>query len=279
MRYTQQITKSKAIARGWGGATALLLAGVVLSGCHIDMWNQSKMKPYYESDFFPDRSANRPLVEHTVPRGQIHSADPAYYTGFMNGKLVATIPVRAVQSFESPKAMLLRGQNRFNAYCSPCHGRAGDGNGFIMQRGLGYWQKLAASYHTDRLRKIQDGHFYDVITNGYGVMYSYGARIQDVNDRWAVVSYVRALQLTRATSPAMPETNTPLQNSLGMEKPLNQTPGGVATDQGSPPDMTTPGGAPSAPSASDMSAPGAAGTDTGAPTGLSSAATAPGATK
>jgi mono/diheme cytochrome c family protein len=162
------------------------------------MWRQAKLKPYQEFDFFPDRQASRPLVPNTVARGKIKTDDPAYFTGKLSGKPIKTIPVRAVQAFESPKAMLLRGKDRFDAYCTPCHGKTGNGNGFIMQRGLGNWQKLAASFHDERLRKTEDGHIYDVLTNGIGVMYGYASRIQDVNDRWAIVAYVRALQLAQS---------------------------------------------------------------------------------
>ena len=179
-------------------AATLALSATVLSGCHLDMWRQAKLKPYQEFDFFADRQASRPLVPNTVPRGKMKAGDPAYFTGKVNGKPIRTIPVRAVQAFESPKAMILRGQDRFNAYCTPCHGMTGNGNGFIMQRGLGNWQKLAASFHDERLRKVEDGHIYDVLTNGIGVMYGYASRIQDVNDRWAIVAYVRALQLAQS---------------------------------------------------------------------------------
>ncbi|GAB4456569.1 MAG: hypothetical protein OHK0029_14770 [Armatimonadaceae bacterium] len=182
--------------------TLLCTAGM-LSGCHLDMWRQAKLKPYREFDFFADRSTMRPVVPNTVARGKMESTNPVLYTGRgADGKLVKNIPVEAVRAFESPKAMLLRGEDRYAAYCTPCHGKVGNGNGFIMQRGLGYWQKLAASYHSDRLRNIEDGHLYDVITNGYGVMYGYAARIQNVNDRWAIVAYIRALQLAQGTGGA-----------------------------------------------------------------------------
>jgi mono/diheme cytochrome c family protein len=266
MRQSRITALSNRGLRGWVGVTALLSAGVILSGCHIDMWNQSKMKPFYQSDFFPDQSADRPLVEHTVAVGPIQSADPGLYTGYINGKLIPTIPVRAVQSFESPKAMLLRGQNRFNAYCTPCHGKTGDGNGFIMQRGLGYWQKLAASYHTDRLRKTPDGHIYDVLTNGYGVMYAYGSRIQDVNDRWAIVSYVRALQLARTTSPVGAAGDTPMT-------PPGETPLVSADTTATPaaaPSAATGPAATSAPSLGALAPP---------PGAAPSSPAAPGATK
>jgi len=169
------------------------------------MWIQPKAKPNNQSDFFTDEQASRPLVAGTVPQGELRLAD-AYHTGYgSDGKLIKKIPAAAVQSFESPKAMLLRGQERYNIYCQPCHGKVGNGDGMIMQRGLGYWQKLAASYQTDKLRKVEDGHIYDVLSNGYGVMYGYGARIQDINDRWAVVAYIRALQRAQQGVPATPE--------------------------------------------------------------------------
>lgn len=187
------------------GAALLLGGAAALSGCHIDMWDQPLHKPYYENDFFSDRSELRPVVPNTVPHaGDITARlDDAYTTGRdAAGKYVPQIPARAVHAFGSPKAMLLRGQDRFNAFCSPCHGYIGDGNGMISQRGLGYWQKLPASYYTDRLRKVEDGYIYDVLVNGHGVMYGYGSRISDFNDRWAVVSYVRALQLAHGASPS-----------------------------------------------------------------------------
>jgi mono/diheme cytochrome c family protein len=194
-------------ARIYLGLTLVLTAMVSVSGCHVDMWRQPKIKPYWQSDFFNDEQGSRPLVAHTVARGHVITDDIPYYTGKdANGKLIKTIPVRAVQSFASPKDMLLRGQNRFNAYCSPCHGKSGNGNGFISNRGLGYWSKLPASYQTDRLRKTQDGHLYDTLVNGYGIMYGYGSRIQNIDDRWAVVAYIRALQL--AATGGAPTTDT-----------------------------------------------------------------------
>lgn len=264
MQYTKR--KTNTLPCRWVAATCLLGAGVALSGCHIDMWMQPKMKPYYASDFFADQQANRPLVPHTVAQGGMRLDDPAYYTGYDGaGKALAKTPVRAVKAFASPKEMLLRGQDRYNAYCSPCHGRVGNGNGYIMQRGLGYWQKLAASYHTDKLRKTGDGHIYDVIVNGHGVMYGYGSRIQNVDDRWAIVNYVRALQYANnapaaggtvpadvqqqlnndnangtargndpsgnpllQTNPNSPTQPTRTSGSQQTERPVNRTPGGEA---------------------------------------------------
>lgn len=196
------------------GVLATLGAGSLLSGCHIDMWAQPKVDAYEESDFFADRQASRPLVPGTRAQGALKETDPVYYTGFEpTGRRVARIPQRAVRAFASPGEMLKRGQDRYEAYCTPCHSRVGNGNGFITQRGLGYWQKLPASFHTDRLRKVEDGHIFDVITNGYGVMYGYASRVQNVDDRWALVAYVRALQLAQNADPALltPEGRTRLQ--------------------------------------------------------------------
>jgi mono/diheme cytochrome c family protein len=205
--------------RLWGTMAAALGVTSLLSGCHLDMWIQPKAKPYYQSDFFSDQQASRPLVPGTVAQGALRLED-SYHTGReANGKPTKTIPASAVRSFESPKAMLLRGQERYNIYCQPCHGKNGNGNGMIMQRGLGYWQKVAASYQTPRLRKIEDGHIYDVITNGYGVMYGYAARIQDVNDRWAIVAYIRALQRAEAGVPSTPELEEKVKNSAANEDP------------------------------------------------------------
>jgi mono/diheme cytochrome c family protein len=225
------------------------------------MWAQPKLKGYYESDFFADRSANRPLVPNTVPQNGLESRlDDAYSRGRLaDGKFLPQIPPKAVQAFGTPKEMLLRGRDRYTAYCSPCHSENGDGNGMITQRGLGYWQKLPASYYTDRLRKIEDGYLYNVLVNGHGVMYGYGSRIQDIDDRWAVIAYVRALQLAHNASPALapPAALREIQGqrpagspggggaelgegiddnavakptvksgSQGTERPVNRTPGG-----------------------------------------------------
>ena len=171
----------------------VLLASLLLAGCHTDMWRQPSYRPYAENGFFDNRQSSRPLVEGTVSTTGLRLRDDLY-TGYQNGKQIKTIPVDAVKSFVSPKAMLLEGQSQYGAYCYPCHGANGNGNGFISIRGKGYWQKQPASYHTDRLRKVTDGYLYDVIVNGHGVMYGYATRIQDVNDRWAIVAYIRALQ-------------------------------------------------------------------------------------
>lgn len=174
---------------------ALAMGALVLSGCHLDMWNQPKYWPQRQTELFADGSASRPLVPNTVPRG-FARLDDAYFTGYQSGKLVRVIPPAAYQKFDNnTKTMLLRGEYQFNNFCQPCHGRAGDGQGMITKRGLGQ-RRMPANFHAPKLRNAQIGHFYDVITNGYGVMYSYASRIQP-EDRWAVAAYVRALQLSQ----------------------------------------------------------------------------------
>ncbi len=161
------------------------------TGCHMDMWRQPKLKGQQESTFFADQSGMRMPVVGTVAHGH-NIEDEALGTGFLSGadgkkKLVTEIPIKVTE------AVLKRGQDRYNIFCTPCHGKLGDGNGMIAQRGFAL-RRPPGNYHTDRLRKMPIGHFYDVITNGYGAMFSYAARIQDVNDRWAIVAYVRVLQ-------------------------------------------------------------------------------------
>jgi mono/diheme cytochrome c family protein len=169
------------------GAVALFLAG-----CNTDMWRQPRHEPLDASEFFADGQANRPLVPGTIARDHLR-VDNAFYTGAENGKWVYELPVPLT------KALLKRGQERFEIYCTPCHGQLGDGNGMIAARGLKL-RRPVGNYHTERLRNMPVGHFYDVITNGYGAMYSYASRIEP-QDRWAIVAYIRALQLSQNASP------------------------------------------------------------------------------
>jgi len=171
-------------ATGWrlmlSFAGLLALAG---AGCRRDMFQQPFSRPLEPSDFFQDNHmASRPLVDHTVARGHLDE-DDAFYRGKIGTNLVETFP------FPITREVLERGRERFNIYCSPCHGRTGDGNGMIVQRGF----PPPPSYHIDRLRQAPVGHFYDVITQGYGIMYSYAARVEPA-DRWAIAAYIRVLQ-------------------------------------------------------------------------------------
>ncbi len=164
---------------------ALLSAAVLLStACRNDMHTQPRYKAYAATEFFNDGRSERPAIEDTVARGQLH-LDEARYTGKLNGKDVETIPIQIT------KADLLRGQERFNIYCSPCHGRLGNGHGMIVARGL----RQPPSYMDERLLNAPVGHFFDVMSNGYGSMYSYASRVA-VDDRWRIAAYIRALQLS-----------------------------------------------------------------------------------
>lgn len=164
------------------GATAAL---TLLAGCHMDMWVQPKVVPYQPSEFYTDGQSMRPPVAHTVDRTHFWT-DSGRYTGYEGRKMIDTIPIKL------GRQDVMRGQERFNIFCSPCHGALGNGMGMIAMRGLSA-RRQPASYHTDRLRKMPIGHFYDVITNGYGVMYSYASRIEP-DDRWRIAAYVRILQ-------------------------------------------------------------------------------------
>lgn len=173
---------------------AALLGALWLSGCRNDMHVQPRYNPLDSSDFFEDGRAARPEVPGTVARGQLR-ADHYFYAGKVNGVPVSAFP------FPVTREVLDRGRERYNIYCTPCHGYTGEGRGMIVQRGF----PQPPSYHTDRLRQAPVGHLYDVITNGYGAMYSYAARISP-EDRWAIVAYIRALQLSQhATVDDVPE--------------------------------------------------------------------------
>ncbi len=162
----------------------------VLAGCHTDMWHQPKAKPQGANVFFADGKTDRTPVLNTVPVGNLRK-DDAFYTGKVGNKPVPQIPVRVTRE------LLQRGQQQYEAFCMPCHGKVGDGQGMIAQRGLAL-RRPPATFHTDRLRNMPVGYFYDVITNGFGVMYSYASRIEP-EDRWAIAAYIRVLQLSQYT--------------------------------------------------------------------------------
>ncbi len=164
----------------------LLLACVcVFTGCTQQMAYEPRYDPLAASDFFPDGMSARPRVEGTVARGELH-ANQQLNTGMTGKEPSKTFP------FPVTRQVLERGQERYGIYCSPCHGTLGDGYGVVVQRGL----RAPPSYHIPRLREAPPGHFFDVITNGFGAMASYGARITP-RDRWAIIVYIRALQLSQ----------------------------------------------------------------------------------
>jgi mono/diheme cytochrome c family protein len=182
-----------ALAQGSRLATCARLcvafAGLLLlAGCRQDMHNQPKFIPLRESDFFADHRSERPLVEGTVARGDVEGST-LLYTGKVNGQDSNVFP------FAVTAEVMSRGQERFNIYCSPCHSRTGNGDGMVVRRGF----RAPPSFHIDRLRQAPVGHFFDVITNGFGAMPDYRAQVP-VRDRWAIVAYVRALQLANAAT-------------------------------------------------------------------------------
>jgi cytochrome c553 len=170
-----------------------LLSLLALAGCRQDMHDQPRFKPLAQSDFYADLRSARAPVEGTVARGDLRE-DAYFYTGKVGPNPGDYMP------FSVTKEVLARGQERFNIYCAPCHSRVGDGTGMIAQRGF----RQPPSYMTERLRKAPLGYFFDVMTNGFGAMPDYAAQISP-QDRWNIVAYVRALQLSQtATSSDVP---------------------------------------------------------------------------
>jgi mono/diheme cytochrome c family protein len=168
------------------GAALLLLA---LGGCRQDMAVQPKLKPLAPSAFFGDGRSARPPVENTVARGALADED----LQVPKDSVIFPLPVT--------KELLERGRERYNIFCSPCHGLQGDGNGIVAVRGM----KHPPTYHQDRLRRAPAGYIYDVIAHGFGAMYDYSAQVPP-RDRWAIIAYVRALQLSRnAPAADLPE--------------------------------------------------------------------------
>lgn len=149
------------------------------------MADQPRYEPLQKSDFFEDQRASRPLVEGTVARGHL-DADEQLYSGKIDGEPAKTFP------FPIDRQILERGRERFEIFCSPCHDRVGTGQGMIVRRGY----RPPPSFHIERLRAAPPGQLYDVIARGFGAMPDYAAQIS-VRDRWAIVAYIRALQLSQ----------------------------------------------------------------------------------
>lgn len=160
----------------------LHIACLLLTGCRQDMHDQPKYKVFEASRFFTDGRASRPLPAGTVARGFLRENEHLY-KGQVNGKDAVTFPIPVTA------ALMARGQERFQIYCTPCHDRTGNGLGMVVRRGL----RRPPSFHQDRLRNAPVGHFYDVITNGFGLMQDYSTQIAP-HDRWAIIAYIRALQ-------------------------------------------------------------------------------------
>ena len=208
----------------------LLLLGVCLAGaaCRRDMQDQPKMKPYRGTSFFSDGISSRPPVPNTIPRGFLKT-DTVLCTG-KKEKSVSSVATPSpasggqnayaddVDTFPFPitEETVKRGRERYEIFCSVCHGFTGYGDGMIVRRGF----RRAASFHDDRLRQAPVGHFFDAVTNGWGAMPSYAAQIP-VQDRWAIIAYIRALQLTQPT--AQP---SPVPGSLPTPQPTPPRSGG-----------------------------------------------------
>jgi mono/diheme cytochrome c family protein len=171
------------VARLAGVLAAVATIGV--AGCRQDMHDAPRYDPLEASPVFADGSSARMLVPGTVARGELNE-DELFTTGKSNGQVSDVFP------FQLSAADLDRGQERFNIYCSPCHGRTAEGNGMVVQRGF----RQPPSFHTDRLRQSGPGYFFDVMTNGFATMPDYRAQVT-VADRWRIAAYVKALQLTR----------------------------------------------------------------------------------
>ena len=197
-----------------------LAAAAGAAGCRQDMHDQPKYKPFRRTDFFGDERSARPLLEDTVARGQLR-ADAAYYTGKQGTTPVDVLPVAVTP------ALLRRGQQRYGIYCTPCHGATGRGDGMVVQRGY----RRPPSFHIDRLRNEKTGYFFDVMTNGFGAMPDYAAQVP-VADRWAIVAYLRALQLS--------------ENARLEDVPADRRAELAATASSAPPPAATPAASPSA---------------------------------
>jgi mono/diheme cytochrome c family protein len=171
-------------------AFCLLTSAFLIVGCRQEMSYQPRYDPLEPSDFFANGMSARPRIAGTVARGELVS-NPFLETGKIGAADGDGFP------FPVTAAVIDRGQERFNIYCSECHGRVGDGNGMIPSRGF----KHPPSYHEEKLKKAPVGHFFDVVTNGFGAMPSYASRVA-VDDRWRIAAYIRALQLSQSATPA-----------------------------------------------------------------------------
>lgn len=206
---------------------SLTLITLALCGaCRIDMHVQPRQNPLARSDFYADQRSERPPVEGTVARGQLHD-DTYFYTGKIGNNPGDALP------FPVTREVLERGRERYNIYCAPCHSRLGDGKGFIPSRGF---SRQPPSYHIVRLQKAPLGYFYDVITNGFGIMSDYASQISP-RDRWNIVAYIRTLQLSQNATMA----DVPSGQKVPSEPPKFGDSGTGATLPKIIPENSTPG--------------------------------------
>lgn len=167
---------------------ALIPLALFSASCRRDMQDQPRFRPFRTTAFFQDGRSSRPLVPGTVARGHLEE-DDHLHRGKIDGGFAGTFP------FAIDEGVLERGRGRFDVFCAPCHGRVGDGDGMVVQRGM----RRPQSFHAERLRKSHPGYFFDVITNGFGAMVDLSDRLS-AQDRWAVVAYVRALQRSQGAA-------------------------------------------------------------------------------
>ena len=196
------------------GVAVTITAVTLTTACRLDMHVQPRQNPLSYSDFYADHRSARPPVEGTVARGQLN-ADTYFYTGKIGNNPGDVMP------FPVTKEVLERGRERYDIYCAPCHSRIGDGNGFIPSRGFA---RKPPSYHIQRLQKAPLGYFFDVMTNGFGIMPDYASQITP-QDRWNIVAYIRALQLSQNATTA----DVPAGQMIPSEPPKFGEPGSGAT--------------------------------------------------
>ena len=208
------------------GLPALVLVSVAfasaaLGGCRNDMQDQPRFETYQANPMFADSASARPLIAGTVSRTALHE-DSLLYTGHLPaGEQVIPESEQGIDTqgagkgfsnefpFKVTRKVILRGEQRFNIYCSPCHGRTGMGNGMIVQRGM----PVPPNFHSDQIRSLPAGFLFDVITNGFARMFSYAARVKP-EDRWAIAAYIRTLQYSQHApiSELSPEDRQKLEN-------------------------------------------------------------------
>ena len=186
-----------------GVLSAVVASSVLAGACRQDMHDNPRYEPLEASTFFTDGHSYRVPVAHTVARGSIRT-DEHLYTGKIGGQLADALPVAATPE------LLARGHERFNVFCSPCHGRTGRGDGMVVRRGF----RRPPTFHSDRLRSAPVGYFFDVMTNGFGAMQDYSAQVP-VQDRWAIAAYLRALQISQHATVA----DVPAEKRASLDAP------------------------------------------------------------
>jgi mono/diheme cytochrome c family protein len=189
-------------------AFLIALAALTTAACRQDMHDAPRYDPLEASTFFPDGQAARPFIVNTVARGQLRE-DDHLYRGRVNGELANVFPMPVTAQ------VMARGQERFNVFCTPCHGPTGGGNGMIVQRGF----RAPPSMHEERLRTAPVGYYFDVMTNGFGAMQDYASQVP-VADRWAIAAYIRALQLSQRATVG----DVPADRRAELDRPEAQQP-------------------------------------------------------